>query len=65
MSQVLIWCLGCGSEITEKVCAIVWTETENRHTLLNSVIINAGENAKPKMPIQIMELKFTLRLHEL
>ena len=31
----------------------------------NSVIINGGENAKPKMSIGTVELKFTLRLHEL
>ena len=62
--QVLIWCLGCGRERTE-VCALVWTETENRHILPKCVIINGGENAKPKMSIGTVELKFTLRLHEL
>lgn len=31
----------------------------------NSVIINGVENAKQKMSIRIVELKFTLRLHEL
>lgn len=65
MYQVLIWCLGCDIKITEKGCALVWTETENRHTLPNSVIIDGEENTKPKMPIGIMELKFTLKLHEL
>lgn len=31
----------------------------------NSVIINGGERTKPKMLIGIVELKFTLRLHDL
>ena len=31
----------------------------------NSVIINGVENAKPKTSIGIVELKFTLRFHEL